>query len=135
MSRPKKIKPINQPIRALRGMRDILPNEWEYWDYFFKKAEHFAKNYGYRRIETPIIEDASLFVHSTGENTDIVEKEMYRFTTKGKDNVSLRPEATPGIIRAYIENRMNVHSPDVIVSSINLILKRLAKNLPYWTRR
>ena len=107
MSKPKKTKPISKPIQALRGMRDILPKEWEYWNYFFEKAERMAKNYGYNRIETPIVEETSLFIHSTGEDTDIVEKEMYKFITKGGDNVSLRPEGTPGIVRAYIENGMS----------------------------
>jgi len=108
MPRSKKEKINKQPLHALRGMRDILPDEWEYWDYFIKKAETLAKNYGYRFLETPILEDTSLFIRGTGVDTDIVEKEMYSFATKGGDNVSLRPEGTPGIVRAYIENGMNV---------------------------
>lgn len=64
--------------------------------------------YGFERIDTPILESTDLYLRGTGESTDIVQKEMYTFKTKGGDSLTLRPEGTPGIVRAYIENGMNV---------------------------
>lgn len=89
-------------------MHDILPEEQKYWRYVLKKAESLLEDYGFEKIETPIVESTELFLRGVGEGTDIVEKEMYSFKTKGGDDLSLRPEGTAGVIRAYIENGMQV---------------------------
>lgn len=89
-------------------MHDILPEEQKYWRYILKKAESIIEDYGFERIDTPIVESTELFLRGVGENTDIVEKEMYSFKTRGGDDISLRPEGTAGIVRAYIENGMQV---------------------------
>ncbi len=90
----------------LRGMKDILFDEFKYWNLVYKKATELARIYGFKRIETPVLEAAELFERTAGKTSDIVAKEMYVFTDKGGEKVALRPEATPGLIRAYIEHGM-----------------------------
>jgi histidyl-tRNA synthetase len=104
------VKTVAEPIilQSPRGMRDILPEEQPYWDQIRKISERLARDYGFSRIDIPLLEYSNLFVRSIGEETDIVEKEMYNFTTRGGDKVSLRPELTAGICRAYIQHGMNV---------------------------
>jgi histidyl-tRNA synthetase len=91
-------------IKAVRGTKDINPDEADSW----QAIEHIARltfgAYGFKEIRTPIIEDTNLFKRSIGETTDIVEKEMYTFQDKKMRSISLRPEATASIVRAYIEN-------------------------------
>jgi len=96
----------NSTPQLLRGMKDILPTDQPYWWMVFDQARRVAENYGFERIETPVVEATSLFVRSVGETTDIVGKEMYTFTDKSGDNVSLKPEGTAGAARAYIEHGM-----------------------------
>ena len=99
-------KDIVLPLQTVKGMRDILPEDWRYWDFILERAKKLCQSYGYRQIETPILEETSLFSRSVGEATDIVEKEMYSFYSKSRENLSLRPEATAGIARAYLKNGM-----------------------------
>ena len=92
--------------QAPRGTSDILPPEQGYWSFIKQKAAAVSELYGYRRIDTPTFEDARLFVRSIGEDTDIVEKEMYSFEDKGGDQITLRPEGTAPVCRAYVEHGM-----------------------------
>lgn len=93
-------------------MRDILPEDQLYWEKVKQVVNYSAKAFGFERIDTPILEQRDLFIKGTGLYTDIVEKEMYNLTTKGKDKLSLRPEFTPSVIRAYLENGLfNLPSP------------------------
>ncbi|MCK4539701.1 histidine--tRNA ligase [Candidatus Parcubacteria bacterium] len=94
----------NNRFSRLRGMKDVLFDEYKYWDLIVRKAIDLADFYGFRRIETPILEKLNLYERSTGQDTDIVSKEMYSFIDKSGDKITLRPEATPGIARAYIEH-------------------------------
>ncbi|BBG65524.1 histidyl-tRNA synthetase [Hydrogenimonas sp.] len=94
-------------IQALRGMKDIMGPESERFIYIVERASAVAKRYGYEYIETPLLEETSLFMRSVGESSDIVGKEMYRFTDKGGHDVSLRPEGTAGIVRAFIQNKLD----------------------------
>ncbi len=96
-----------QTLQAPKGMHDILPADQLYWQFILKKAKTILEDYGFERIDTPIVESTSLFVRSVGESTDIVEKEMYSFKTKGGDELTLRPEGTASIARAYIEHGMH----------------------------
>lgn len=100
----KKRKPA--PLTLVRGMRDILNPEWPYRDKIFEEAKRLADDYGYERIETPVIEETALFIRGVGKATDIVEKEMYSFETPGGEKVTLRPEGTAPIARAYIQHGM-----------------------------
>jgi histidyl-tRNA synthetase len=95
-------------LQSVKGMKDILPEDQAYFHFIMKKATTLLADYGFERIDTPIIESTSLFVRSVGEATDIIEKEMYSFKTKGGDDLSLRPEGTAGVVRAYIEHGMAV---------------------------
>ncbi|HWQ99504.1 MAG TPA: histidine--tRNA ligase [Candidatus Methylomirabilis sp.] len=103
---PAPAKKAPAPLPIVRGMRDILPAEWPYWRTLYREAERLAEDYGYERIETPVLEETALFVRGVGKQTDIVEKEMYSFDTAGGDHVSLRPEETASVIRAYIHHGM-----------------------------
>lgn len=95
-------------IQAPKGMRDILPEDQKYWRHIMKKAEPLLEFFGFEKIETPILESTELFARSVGEGTDIVEKEMFTLRTKGGDSLTLRPESTASVARAYIENGMSV---------------------------
>ena len=90
--------------RAPRGTTDILPEEQVYWRYIEQKAAYICQLYGYERIDSPAFEDTSLFARSVGAGTDIVEKEMYSFTDKGGNQITLRPEGTAPVCRAYLEH-------------------------------
>lgn len=99
-------KKAPQQIAPPRGMRDILPAEQVYWDMARKACMSIASAYGFERIDTPIVEETALFVRGVGKQTDIVEKEIYAFETVGNEKLSLRPECTASIVRAYIYNGM-----------------------------
>ena len=94
-------------FQAPRGTVDLLPEEQKYRRYIESKAVALAQSYGYGRIDSPVFEDAGLFVRSVGEGTDIVEKEMYTFKDRGGDLVTLRPEGTAPVCRAYLEHGMH----------------------------
>lgn len=94
-------------LQAPRGMHDVLPEEQAWWSRVREKATELAGFYNFKRIDTPVIETAAVFKRGIGEETDIVEKEMYFVKTKGADVLALRPEATAGIMRAYLEHHMN----------------------------
>ena len=94
-------------FQAPRGTADLLPEEQKYRRYIESKAVALARSYGYGRIDSPVFEDAGLFVRSVGEGTDIVEKEMYTFEDRGGDAITLRPEGTAPVCRAYLEHGMH----------------------------
>ena len=94
-------------FRAPRGTADHLPEEQKYWRYIESKAIEVAGLFGYGRIDTPAFEDSNLFIRSVGEGTDIVEKEMYTFEDRGGDSITLRPEGTAPVCRAYLEHGMH----------------------------
>lgn len=100
------------PLQLLRGMKDILPGDQQYWWWIFDTVRKLARDYGFERLETPVLESTPLFTRSVGDFTDIVQKEMYTFTDKNGESVSLRPEGTAGIVRSYIEHGMlNIPQP------------------------
>ena len=94
-------------FRAPRGTADHLPEEQKYWRYIESKAVEIANRFGFGRIDTPAFEDSNLFIRSVGEGTDIVEKEMYTFDDRGGDSITLRPEGTAPVCRAYLEHGMH----------------------------
>ena len=94
-------------IRSLRGMNDILPPENARFEYFLETATAVAKRYGFTYVETPLLEETALFKRSVGESSDIVGKEMYQFIDKGDNDVCLRPEGTAGVVRAFIQNKLD----------------------------
>jgi len=104
------MKKINQPkketISSPKGMRDIIGDEYYNYQGLFEKAQEVAIYYGFKPIETPILEHEEVFTSGVGAGTDIVDKEMYSLKTKGGDKLALRPEATAAVMRAYIEHGM-----------------------------
>jgi histidyl-tRNA synthetase len=110
--RPKGIPPeekVGRPAvyRALRGTSDILPKEQAYWRYIEQEVANICQLYGYERLDAPAFEDTQLFSRSVGEGTDIVEKQMYTFQDRGGNQVTLRPEGTAPICRAYLEHGLH----------------------------
>jgi histidyl-tRNA synthetase len=98
--------PRTEPIKAVRGVRDILPEERGLWRVAEKAAATVARSFGYREIVTPLIEHQEL-IERLGEETDAVAKELYRFEDRGGRQLALRPEATAGVVRAYFEGGLN----------------------------
>jgi histidyl-tRNA synthetase len=99
--------PPNQPIRATRGVRDILPADRPGWRHAERAAMRVAERFGYQQIETPILEPAELIERGVGGETDIVSKELYKFNDRDKRWLVLRPEGTAGTVRAYFEGNLN----------------------------
>ena len=93
-------------IPAVRGTHDIIPPDVNRWQLVERVARELCERYGYVEVRTPIIEREELFSKGTGETTDIVQKEMYSFTDKGGDRITMRPEATPSMVRAYVEHNL-----------------------------
>ncbi|MBC7728777.1 MAG: histidine--tRNA ligase [Microbacteriaceae bacterium] len=94
-------------LNAVKGMNDILPPESARWEWLEDKVRSLMARYAYRMIRTPIVEPTALFVRGTGETTDIVEKEMYSFEDRlNGERLTLRPENTPGVVRAAIEHNL-----------------------------
>ncbi|MBI2887825.1 MAG: histidine--tRNA ligase [Chloroflexi bacterium] len=93
--------------RVPRGTMDVLPADQPYWRHVLETAERLCRLYGYQRLDTPLFEDASLFQRSVGAGTDIVEKETYNFQDRSGELLTLRPEGTAPVCRAYLEHGMH----------------------------
>lgn len=100
-------------IKAPRGVRDILPEESWKWAFVLKTASEVAQDFNYREVHLPIFEQTELFARGVGDTTDIVEKEMYTFEDRGGRSLTLRPELSASMVRAYLENRMDQRSQPV----------------------
>jgi len=96
-------------VKAPKGTKDILPDAIYKWHYIEKIIEKITSLYGLKEIRTPIFEHTELFVRGIGEATDVVGKEMYTFLDKGDRSITLKPEGTAGVARAYIESKLNAH--------------------------
>lgn len=93
-------------LQAIRGMKDILPEETPLWQWLENKVQAVTYQYGYQEVRLPLLEPVALFERAVGESTDIVSKEMYNFYDKSGEHITLRPEGTSGCVRAVIENNM-----------------------------
>lgn len=93
-------------IQKPKGTKDILPDCSYKWAYVEEKAKEILENYGFKEIRVPVFEQTELFERGVGDTTDVVQKEMYTFLDKGERSITLRPEGTAGVVRAYIENGM-----------------------------
>ncbi len=98
-------------IQLIRGFKDILPGETELWQKIEKTATDLFEDFGFQEIRIPVMEKTELFARTIGEQTDIVEKEMYTFADRGGDMITLRPEATASIVRSYIQHKMYAQDP------------------------
>jgi len=93
-------------IKAIKGTKDLLPSNAPRWHYLESVVKNIFSNFNYKEIRTPVFEVTSLFARSIGEETDIVGKEMYTFEDKGGTSVTLKPEMTAGVVRAFIEHSL-----------------------------
>jgi histidyl-tRNA synthetase len=93
-------------LQAVRGTRDLLPPETELWNHIDTTARRVFERYSFGEIRTPVLEETQLFSRSVGEETDIVSKEMYTFSPEPGQSLTLRPENTAGVVRAYIEHQL-----------------------------
>lgn len=93
-------------ITSVKGTRDLLPPDTRVWNRVEETARRLFSTYGFDEIRTPVLESTELFTRSVGESSDIVHKEMYTFEDRGKRSVTLRPENTAGVVRAYVEHGM-----------------------------
>ena len=110
-----------EPLQAVKGMNDILPPESARWEWFEDTVRALMARYGYANVRTPIVEPTALFVRGIGEMTDIVEKEMYSFTdSMNGDKLTLRPEATAGIVRAMVEHNALYNGPMRVWSEVSV---------------
>jgi histidyl-tRNA synthetase len=111
-------------IQLVRGFRDILPDEVESWKHIENIAAGLFTAFGFREIRTPILENTALFQRSIGEHTDIVEKEMYTFPGSRDAMLTLRPEATASVVRAYIQQRLYAVDPVQKLYTIGPMFRR-----------
>ncbi|MBI2884901.1 MAG: histidine--tRNA ligase [Candidatus Omnitrophica bacterium] len=95
------------PFQTLRGTTDLLAHDLTSWRRLESSALQIAQRYGYQELRTPVMEDAALFLRSVGETTDIVQKEMFRFTDRGGHDIVLRPEGTAPVVRAYLQHHLH----------------------------
>ena len=111
-------------IRAVRGTRDIPPDEIPAWQTLERAAHDLLGRYGYREIRTPVFEETELFARGIGAETDIVTKEMYTFDDRDGSSLTLRPEATAGIVRAVIEHNLMNTDPALKVYALGPMFRR-----------
>ena len=97
---------MSNTIRNIKGTKDVLPNETYIWQYIESKIHLYFKRYGYNEIRTPAFENTNLFIRSIGEQTDIVAKEMYSWKDQGGNDLTLKPETTASVVRAYIQHNL-----------------------------
>ncbi len=110
-------------LQTPRGTTDVLPSDQAYWSYVTAHFKSICNSYGYGEIRTPVFEDTRLFQRTVGEGTDIVEKEMYTFSDRGGDSLTLRPEGTAPVVRAYLEHGMHRLPQPVKLSYIASIFR------------
>jgi histidyl-tRNA synthetase len=111
-------------VRAVRGTKDILPDETAAWQRVEAAARALFARYGYRELRTPVFEETALFARGIGEETDIVAKEMYTFDDKDGASLTLRPEATAGMVRAAIEHNLFATDPAPRVYALGPMFRR-----------
>ena len=115
MKKHKEKKAALENISVPRGMRDIIGDEYYVFQGFFEKAQEVAVYYGFKPVETPMLEHEEIFTSSIGVGTDIVDKEMYTLRTRGGDHLALRPEHTAPLMRSYLEHGMQTLPQPVLV--------------------
>ncbi|MGX6960010.1 MAG: histidine--tRNA ligase [Rickettsia endosymbiont of Pentastiridius leporinus] len=102
---------MTDKLQPLRGMKDLLPDDYKVHDYIISKAREVGELYGYKQTSTPILEYTKVFNRSMGESSDVISKEIYSFFDKSNESVALRPEFTAGVVRAFISNGLQHKLP------------------------
>ncbi|MFN3345706.1 MAG: ATP phosphoribosyltransferase regulatory subunit, partial [Chloroherpetonaceae bacterium] len=113
-------------FQTITGTKDILPSESPLWQHIEHTARSVFKRFGYSEIRTPIFEDTNLFLRGIGETTDIVGKEMYTFkpSAESDESLTLRPEMTASVMRAYLQHSLGAQSPVVKVYYISELFRK-----------
>jgi histidyl-tRNA synthetase len=111
-------------IKLVRGFKDILPADTPLWQHVEAVVRELLEDFGFAELRTPVLEQTELFARSIGAGTDIVEKEMYTFTDRGGASLSLRPEATASVVRAYVEHRLYAKDPVCKLYTIGPMFRR-----------
>ncbi|MBF0100473.1 MAG: histidine--tRNA ligase [Desulfobacterales bacterium] len=111
-------------IQCIRGVKDILPPEIEIWQTIEHKAKSLLEQFGFKEIRLPLLERTELFHRSIGEETDIVSKEMYTFEDRGGEKITLRPEATASVVRAYLQHNLYTLDPIQKLYTIGPMFRR-----------
>jgi len=114
----------NKTIRSIKGTQDILPEESIKWQSLENEIRKITSQYGYEEIRTPAFEQTKLFSRGVGEETDIVSKEMYSWTDQGGENLTLKPELTASVARAYIQHNLGLVSPVNKLYYIDALFRR-----------
>lgn len=116
---------MSEQIQRLKGMQDVLPEDWRYWEYVMGEAKEVAGLFGFKRMQVPVIEDHTLFERGIGESADFfVQKEMYTIDEGEGELITLRPEFTAGVVRAYLQNGLANETQPVKVYLIGPIFRR-----------
>lgn len=110
-------------FQSPKGIKDVLPGEQSYWAFIEARIRHVVQVYGYERLDLPVFEETEVYQRGVGEGTDIVEKEMYTFLDKGGDSMTLRPEFTAGVVRAYLQHGMASEPKPVKVWSLGPVFR------------
>lgn len=108
---PDQTEGVVEMIKAPRGTSDVLQPQVFQWQELERRLRELCRAYGYSELRTPIFEATELFARGVGEGTDIVDKEMYNFTDRGGRNITLRPEGTAPVVRAFLEHKLNQTLP------------------------
>jgi histidyl-tRNA synthetase len=111
-------------FRAIKGTRDVLPPDSALWNRVEQSAREVFSTYGFGEIRTPIFEETELFARSIGEDTDVIGKEMYTFVDRSENSISLRPEGTASVVRAYIQNKMHTWPQPVKLFYVGPMFRR-----------
>ncbi len=111
-------------IQLIKGFKDILPGEVALWQHVEKTAVSLFEEFGFKEIRIPVMERTELFARSIGEETDIVEKEMYTFADRKGELITLRPEATASVVRAYIQHKLYAADPEAKFYTIGPMFRR-----------
>ena len=109
--------------RAPKGTKDVLPEQSYQWQFLEARIREIVKKYGFLEVRTPVFEHTELFARGVGQTTDVVQKEMYTFDTKGGESVTLRPEGTAGAARAVLEHGL-------VNDSLPIKASYVGKNIP-----
>ena len=102
---------MSEKLQPVRGTHDLLPEDFARQEYITQTAQRIASLYGYARMDTPIFEFSEVFHRAVGETSDIVSKETYTFTDRGGESLTLRPEFTAAIVRAFVSNGLQQNVP------------------------
>ncbi|MFH1413213.1 MAG: histidine--tRNA ligase [bacterium] len=111
----KKIVSYTKLVSKIKGMKDVLPDDFKYWNLVSRKAVELAKLYSYKRFDVPLLENVALYDKTSGKTSELVNKELYSFTNKSNEKIAIRPDITPSLMRAVLEH--NLINPGEIFKS------------------